>query len=78
MHPPGKEGLLKFTRARTAKDSKWHEGIGKMLSSPPEAEDEEQWNMPERLKEELWTNMRGMVGKKQAEEFNVVDYRVCW
>ena len=77
MHPPGNKGLIKFTRAKTATDSKWHENLGRMLSSPPEAEDEEQWDMPEKLRAELRTNMMGIAGW-DTEEYNVVDYRVCW
>lgn len=69
---------MEFCRDISFSNSYKHAKTGKIISTPPfEQTDEGQYNVPQRLKDELQTVVRGIWGK-QAVGMEFDSYRICW
>ena len=75
--PPTEDGLLKFIRGVTFRNTSVHPKLGQPLSAPPEGSDYNQWSPSDGLKAELELVRKGIYGGLTTD-IPFETYRVCW
>jgi hypothetical protein len=50
---------------------------GQLISMPPDEADYAQWQLSQRMKDELGLVCEGIFGKKGGK-FGLENYRICW
>ena len=76
--PSTPDGLLKFCRDVSFSNMVAVTEYGKTYSVPPDAEEYDQWSVPDKLKEEIRSVQQGLYGHELAKEFRTANYRICW
>jgi sarcosine oxidase/L-pipecolate oxidase len=75
--PPGKDGILKFIRNLTFKNTTFHPQTGEMISMPPAGPQYNQWSPCQGLKDELEIVRKGIYGDL-TNGLRFEKYRICW
>jgi hypothetical protein len=74
--PPTTENELKVARDVSFQNTTMHSS-GQLISMPPDEPDYAQWELSQRMKDELGLVCEGIFGEK-GREFYLQNYRICW
>jgi sarcosine oxidase/L-pipecolate oxidase len=74
--PPNAENQLKFARDVSFTNTVEHSS-GRLISMPPDEPYYAQWNLSQRMKDELDQVREGIFGKNSSKSF-FENYRICW
>ncbi|KAL9609985.1 MAG: hypothetical protein Q9167_005287 [Letrouitia subvulpina] len=79
-YPPTPENIIKVTRDISFSNFQLHKASKQCISSPPVDQlNEGQMNVPESLKKEIQTVMKGIWGREFSDnDMKTSFYRICW
>lgn len=77
--PTTSDGILKFNHEVSFTNNFYHEESKQTISVPPTAINQSTWtqNVPQGLKDECTKVVNNIYGK-EAKEFVIESYRMCW
>jgi hypothetical protein len=76
--PPTPDGLIKFVRDASFKNTYLHTTSGTVISAPQGGPDQAQHDVPKGLQAELSSVVEGIFGNEILGDWKFDSLRICW